>query len=58
MSKKSCFTGLIDKQYGRRAQNIVEICTAAPLSYLFSTAKATELEKISLIDMPDLGNAY
>ena len=35
----------------------VEVCTTAPLSSLLITAKAIELEKISLIDMSNLGTA-
>ena len=47
------------KQYGKGAQTLLksEICTTAPLSSLLTTAKAMDLEKVSLIDMPNLGTA-
>ena len=35
--------------------NTVEICITAPLSCSLITAKAIELEKVSLIDMKTLG---
>ena len=38
-------------------QNTVEINLTAPLSYLWITLKATELEDVSLIGMPELGTA-
>ena len=34
-----------------------EICITAPLSYLLVTGKEIVFEKVSLIDMPNLGTA-
>ena len=36
----------------------VEIFIKAPLSYLLITVKAIELEKVCLIDTPNLGTAF
>ena len=40
-------------QHGKQA-NTVEVCTTAPLSYLFITVKPIELEKVFVSDLHNL----
>ena len=40
-----------------KKSRFVEICIADALSYSLGTAKAIDLEKVSLIDMQNLGGA-
>ena len=51
MSEKSRFRGPFEKQHGKRSQ----ICVTGPLSSSLITAKSVDLEKVSLVDMQNLG---
>ena len=57
MSKKSRFRGHLDKQHGQRTQTLFEISLTAPLSYSSITGKEIMFEKVSLIEMTNLGTA-
>ena len=57
MTKKLPFRGPFDNQHGQCAQNTVEICITAPLSYSLGTGEKIVLEIVSLIDMQNLGAA-
>ena len=54
-SLDKCLRSLVSEDMS--TSNTVQICTTEPLSYILITAKGIELEKVSLIDMPNLGTA-
>ena len=57
MSKTLLFREQFDKQHGKPAKALLKSAMTAPLTYSLITSKSIELEKISLIDMPNLGSA-
>ena len=54
-SLDKCLRSLVSEDMS--TSNTVQICMTEPLSYILITAKGIELEKVSLIDMPNLGTA-
>ena len=54
-SLDKCLRSLVSEDMS--TSNTVQICTTEPLSYILITAKGIELEKVSLIDMPNLATA-
>ena len=59
MFKKSHLRGLFDKQHGKRAEGLLKSASQylyhTSWSYLLRTANSIELEKLSPIDMQNLG---
>ena len=55
MPKKSHFRELCDKEHGKLAQALLS--AASNLLYHIQTVKAIELEKVSLIEIANLGTA-
>ena len=54
VSKKSFFRGVFNKQHGGRAQKLLK-SASQHLYHMHRYCDAIEVEKVSLIDMPNLG---